>query len=147
MATARITKWDSTDVFTDNAEIHTRMFDFGDTHAKKKISKFFMTFTGNTTTSTIIVNIYYRFNNYDSWKVFGFSNVSSTTGRIAEIQPIYNSATSYRMEKGSGGEVRIKNVKTIQFKIGFLAQGAVEINDYGVEFRNLKRNNISAPEV
>ena len=153
MATSRITKWDNTDVYTNNAEIHTRMFDFVDPHAKKKITKFFITFTGDTNQSLIALTLYFRFHNNDAWKLFGSGTTSGTGGRRLEITPVYNSTSSFQMEQAptsNGGEVlavRIKNVYTIQFKITFSATEKVEINDYGIEFRNVRSTNISEPSV
>ena len=146
MATSRITKWDNTDVYTTNAEIHTRMFDFGDPHAKKKISKFFFTFTGDTDAAFISMTLYYRFQNNDSWKLFGGGSTNGAEGKRLEIMPTYNSTTSFQME-ASSESVRVKDVYTIQFKITFVSYGKVEINDYGIEFRNVRSTNISEPSV
>ena len=150
MATSRITKWNSDDVYTNKAEIHTRMFDMGDPHAKKKINSFFITFTGATNQSFIGIKISYRFHNNDSWKFFGAGTASGTSGRRADINPIYNSASNYQMEKentSDGDIVRIKDVYTIQFKLNFVATNKVEINDYAIEYRTVRSNSISEPEV
>ena len=126
------------------------MFDMGDPHAKKKINKFFLTFSGATSKATITMRVYFRFNNNDTWKFFGSGTASGTQGRRAEILPTYNSLSTYRMEKSStadGDAVRIKDVYTIQFKLSFFANSKVEINDYSIEYRTMRNNTVNEPEV
>ena len=150
MPVTSVLKWDSNNVYTDNAEIHTRMFDMGDPHAKKKINKLFVTFTGATNQATITMRVYFRFHNNDTWKFFGSGTAAGKAGRRAEIIPTYNSANSYQMERVNttdGEVVRIKDVYTIQFKLSFFASNKIEINDYSVEYRTLRTNTVNEPEV
>jgi len=154
MALSRIIQWSPTSTFTSNAQLETRMFDFGNPHQKKKISKFHITFTGDTKTSIIVATIYYRFNNFDDYKFFGQGNTSGTGGRRMSIVPVYNSEASYQMERvlvkndsdtSVGSFVRLNDVYTVQFKIVIVALRGVEINDYSVEYREFRSVSTSEP--
>jgi len=149
MATSRIQKWDSDNVYTSNAEIYTRMFDMGDPHAKKKINEFFITFTGTTSQAMVSLKVHYRFHNNDTWKLFGYGMTAGTGGRRLSLTPIYNSGTTFQMEQDSTDNsiVRIKDVYTIQLKLSFAANQKIEINDYAIEYRTVRSNSISEPEI
>ena len=156
MAISQITRWNPDNTFSVNGELITRLFDMGDVHSSKKITAFFLAFTGETTSSSIMVRIKYRFNSQGTWLFFGQGSTAGKDGRLLKILPSYNSGSAYQMEDTSTEDnpgqaklstVRIKDVKKIQFRLTFTSIGNVEVNDYGVEYIIMRRTKTNEPTV
>ena len=121
MSTSRVTKWESKDSFySGEAMIKTRMFDFGDTLARKNIYSFYISFTPETNVQDEInASIYFRLVSGGDWNPFG-ACTSAMSGGTPYVYARPTSATHPPENTfHENGVHMLKDIQVIQFKILF----------------------------